>query len=155
MLWLSLQFLLGLSLLVGGGGLLVRGAAAIAGSLGVPSVVIGMTVVAFGPSMPELVVALTGSATGAGAIAFGNVVGSNIFNILLVLGLAATLSPIDVPARGPLSLSIALATSLLLLVLIHRGGLNLKRRDGVFLLAVFVAYLLLVAVYDRLDLPAG
>ncbi len=138
-----------------GGNLVVGAAVEIAARLGLDQATVGLTVVAVGTTLPELSTSLLAARRGEADLAIGNVVGSNIFNILLVLGLAAAVTPIDIPERGPLSLSIALAMSLLLLILIHRGGLNLNRREGIFLLLVFAAYLLLITFYDRLDLLPG
>ena len=84
----------GLTLLLIGGTALVRGASGVAQSLGVPPVVIGLTVVAFGTSAPELVVTVIGALRGESDIAFGNVLGSNLANLGLVLGLAALMQPI-------------------------------------------------------------
>src|SRR6056297_1720854 len=84
----------GLALLIGGGGLLVRGASAIAASLGISPMVVGLTIVGFGTSAPELVVNILGAIEGETEIAFGNVVGSNISNMGLVLGAAALMAPI-------------------------------------------------------------
>ena len=84
----------GLVFLLIGGDFLVRGAVALAQRLSVPPLVIGLTVVAFGTSSPELVVSLDAVISGAPEIAIGNVVGSNIANILLVLGLSAVIVPI-------------------------------------------------------------
>ena len=81
------QLLLGLVLLVGGGELLVRGASRVAATLGISPLVIGLTVVAFGTSAPELAVSLNAGLSGNPDIAAGNVIGSNIFNVLFILGL--------------------------------------------------------------------
>ena len=88
--------LLGLLLLVGGGALLVRGASEIASNFGISPLVIGLTVVGFGTSAPELVVNTIGAATGETDLAFGNVVGSNISNLALVLGAVALMMPITI-----------------------------------------------------------
>ena len=88
--------LLGLILLLGGGALLVRGACQIANAYGVSPLVIGLTVVGFGTSAPELVVNVIGASSGATDLAFGNVVGSNISNLALVLGAAAIMTPITI-----------------------------------------------------------
>ncbi len=85
---------LGIALLIGGGTLLVRGASEIAANLGVSPLVVGLTVVGFGTSAPELVVNVVGAMRGATGLAFGNVVGSNISNLGLVLGAAALMTPI-------------------------------------------------------------
>ena len=83
----------GLVLLVGGAELLVRGASRLAAAVGISPLVIGLTVVAFGTSSPELAVSLQSALTGDGQMAVGNVVGSNIFNILIIVGLAALITP--------------------------------------------------------------
>jgi cation:H+ antiporter len=84
----------GLLLLIGGGEWLVRGASRLASLLGVPPVVIGLSVVAFGTSAPELAVSVLSAYRGQPDIAVGNVVGSNIVNILLILGLSAVVAPL-------------------------------------------------------------
>ena len=96
MLWHTLTLLAGLVVLSGGGEALVRGATRLAQACGVSALVIGLTVVAFGTSAPELAVSLVACIKNEDAIAVGNVVGSNSANILLVLGLAATLVPVAV-----------------------------------------------------------
>lgn len=98
-MWMVLLSLLGgLVLLIVGGELLVSGAAKLAARFGVPALVIGLTVVAFGTSAPELMVTLSAAWEGGGAanLALGNVVGSNIFNVLLILGVCAMLAPLVV-----------------------------------------------------------
>ncbi len=95
-LWPSLQLLGGLILPQGGGEALVAGAGIIAAGLGVPRVVVGLMVVAFGTSAPESLVGVTGTATGAGGVAFGDVVRANIINIAFTLGMTATIRPLVV-----------------------------------------------------------
>lgn len=90
----------GFALLIAAGELLVRGAVSIAAYFGIPSLVIGLTIVAFGTSAPELVISLKAALTGHGDIAVGNVVGSNIANILLVLGMPALLKAIPCDTDG-------------------------------------------------------
>ena len=94
-------FLVGLILLVGGAELLVRGASSLAAAAGVSPLIVGLTVVAFGTSAPELAVSVRSalSSQAAADIAIGNIVGSNICNVLLVLGLAAVISPLSVSTR--------------------------------------------------------
>lgn len=86
--------ILGLGILVAGGELMVRGSADLAAALGVPSIVIGLTVVAFGTSAPELAVSLNAAFQGNANISISNVVGSNIFNVLLILGVSALITPL-------------------------------------------------------------
>ena len=93
MLVQTLLLLVGLALLLSGGESLVRGASALARRLGLSEVVIGLTVVAFGTSAPELVVSVSAALSGQAGLALGNVVGSNIGNILLILGASAVAGP--------------------------------------------------------------
>ena len=86
----------GLAVLVFGAELLVRGAARLAGALGIAPLIIGLTVVAFGTSAPELAVSLKSAFAGQADIALGNVVGSNIFNVLFILGVSALITPLVV-----------------------------------------------------------
>jgi cation:H+ antiporter len=110
----------GLVLLVIGAELLVRGAAFAALALGISPLVIGLTVVSFGTSAPELVTGLVAAARGEPGIVVGNVVGSNLFNVLVILGLAAVIAPlavdrqlvrVDVPVMVALSLAVPSETA--------------------------------------------
>ena len=127
-------FIGGLALLLLGGDLLVRGAARIAEDLGVPHLIVGLSVVAFATSAPELFTSLNAAFQGYGEIAIGNVIGSNIANILLVLGLPALVCA--VPCNRPLVLtnaSIMLAASLIFVAFCLYG--EITRIAGVFLFA--------------------
>ncbi len=95
-----LLLILGLATLVVTGDLLVRGAVGLSNRMGIPPLVIGLTVVAFGTSAPELVVSLSAAAEGAPGLSIGNVVGSNITNILFVLGVPALFFSIDCKQTG-------------------------------------------------------
>jgi len=132
-------FVLGLVLLVVGAEALVRGASRIAATLGISPLVIGLTVVAFGTSAPELAVSTSSALGGNTDVAIGNVVGSNIFNVLFILGLSAMIAPLAV-ARQILRFDVPLmiGVSLLLLVLALDGRVGLI--DGVALTAGIVAY---------------
>jgi cation:H+ antiporter len=92
-------FIAGLALLIVGGELLVRGASSLASAVGISPLVVGLTVVAFGTSAPELAVSVNSALKGQAEIAVGNVLGSNIFNVLLILGLAAAIRPLVVSAQ--------------------------------------------------------
>ncbi len=131
--------LLGLAALVGGGKLLVNSAVYIAKLFAVPEVVIGLTIVAVGTSLPELVTSVIAALHGEKDIAIGNVVGSNIFNILAILGLAPMISPIYAPGLSYIDLGLMLVLSLLLYPLMKTGGI-LSRREGTFLFLVYAAY---------------
>ncbi|AUM74540.1 calcium/sodium antiporter [Paracoccus jeotgali] len=120
-----LLILAGLALLVLGGEYLVRGAVALALRLGIAPVIVGLTVLAFGTSAPELIVSVAAAARGAPGIALGNVIGSNIANILLILGATALIAP--VLGRDPelrRSWGYTMLASLLLIVLCFAGPLR-------------------------------
>jgi cation:H+ antiporter len=135
-----LAIALGIALLVGGAELLVRGASAIAGRLGVAPVVIGLTVVALGTSAPELAIGVRAAAGGDTEVAFGNVLGSNIANVLLILGSAAVISSLSVAQRiVRLDVPIVIAVSVAVFLLAVDG--NVGRIDGALLLVVLVVYL--------------
>jgi cation:H+ antiporter len=137
----GLLFVLGLGLLVAGAELLVRGAARLAALTGLSPLVVGLTVVAFGTSAPELAVSVRAALEGqAGAdLALGNVVGSNIFNVLLILGASAVVTPLAVTrklVRFDVPLMIGASLFVLLLALDGRIG----RGEGLLLFAGIVAY---------------
>ncbi len=142
---LPVQFLLivaGLVLLILGAEGLVRGGVAIARSLGISEWFIGISIVAVGTSLPEIVSSVIAARRGHGEMAIGNVFGSNIFNILMVLGTASAIHPLNI--REPIHPDLLFTTGLtcLLLVLIKLED-KLVKRDGVILLACYVAYILL------------
>jgi len=136
-------FLAGLALLLVGADVLVRGASRLSLSLGIAPLVVGLTVVAFGTSAPELAVSIKGALTGQTDIALGNVVGSNIFNILFILGLTALLAPLVVD-RQLIRQEVPILIGISALV----GWMALDRRlslvDGAVLVAILVAYTLLL-----------
>ena len=133
-----LGLLAGLSLVILGAELLVRGAARAAAALGVSPLLIGLTVVAYGTSAPELAVSVSAGLTGRPALALANVVGSNVFNVLAIVGLAALLSPIAADARVVRrEVPIMLAATVGTMLLAADGALT--RGDGAVLLAGLVA----------------
>jgi len=140
-------FVLGLAGLFLGGDWLVRGASGIARGLGVPPLVIGLTIVGFGTSAPEMLVSVQAALAGAGGIAIGNVLGSNIANILLILGIAALMGPIAAPfARLRADLAWMTGSALLLVPLFLDG--RLTRAEG-GLLALGIAVYLALAFRRR------
>ena len=136
-----LQIVLGVGILLLCGDLLVRGAVALAVRLGIPTMVIGLTIVAFGTSAPELVVSLRASVQGLPGIAIGNVVGSNIVNILLVLGLPAMIctTDCDLPLARR-NVIYVIGASLLFIVLCLSG--TLRFWHGAILFAAMIVYLI-------------
>jgi len=135
----ALYLLLGFGLLYLGGELLVRGAAALGLRFGLSPLVVGLTIVAFGTSSPELVVALDAAIRGYSEVAIGNVVGSNICNTGLILGIAALIHPLKVESKVvKFDAPIALVATVALFVMLYDGVL--ARIDGALLLAGIVAY---------------
>jgi cation:H+ antiporter len=136
---LLLLFAGGLIALIAGANLLVRGASTLAAVLGISPLVIGLTVVAFGTSAPEMAVSVQSSWSGKTDLAVGNVVGSNIFNVLFILGLSALIAPLVVAEQlVRKEVPIMIGASLLLLV-VAQGGL-ISRAEGGILFGLVVAY---------------
>ena len=138
-LWL----VVGLAMLLLGAQLLVDGASDIARQLGVSEVVIGILLIAFGTSLPELAVSLISALKGEYGLAIGNIVGSNIFNMLAVIGAAATISPLTLePDVLSLHVFVMVAFTLVLFAMTYdyEGKSELSRIEGVALLAAFLAY---------------
>jgi len=134
-----LLFLAGLVFLIAGAEALVRGASRLAAALGVSPLVIGLTIVAVGTASPEIAVSINAAASGQGDLMLGNVLGSNIFNILLILGLAAVVAPITIAEQlirkdAPIMLGVSLFT----LVLAADGAMGWL--DGALLLLGLIAY---------------
>ena len=137
--WTFVALLLGLVCLVGGAELLVRGAASIASRLGIAPVIIGLTVVAFGTSAPELAVSVSAGFGGEGEVAFGNVAGSNIVNILLILGGSAVIGSLAVSQRI-IRLDIPLLVGVSLVALVMSLDNEIGRIDGAILFAGIITY---------------
>ena len=129
----------GLALLVGGAEWLVKGAAAIAIRLGIQPVIIGLTVVAFGTSAPELAVSVGAAMSGSTDLAFGNVVGSNIANILLILGASAVIGGLAVSQRI-VQIDVPLLIGASIAALVMSLDNKIGRIDGVLLFAGVIAY---------------
>ncbi len=135
-----LLFLLGLVALVVGAEWLVRGSSRLAAALGVSPLVIGLTVVAFGTSSPELAVSVQASWSGQADLALGNVVGSNVFNVLFILGISAVITPLAVAHQLlRLDVPVMIAVSVLTLVLGLDGAID--RTDGILFVAGLLGYL--------------
>ena len=154
----DILMLVGGALLIAlGAHLLVNSATEIAKSLGVPESVIGLTVVALGTSLPELVTAITSLMKGHGALSLGNIIGANIFNLVLVSGVSVTINPFTVPMTSSLfgqnaSLVLDLPIVFLVMAILTiptaiRG--KLSRWQGISLLAIYAAYLVLQFVFVK------
>ena len=138
--WRDLAFVVvGLGLLVLGSRALVSGAVSIATDLGVSETIIGLSIVAIGTSLPELATSIVAAFKGEGDLAIGNAVGSNLFNALGILGVAAVLRPLDAAGIGGADLGMMLATAVLILPLAW-SGYELSRHEGALLLALYAGY---------------
>ena len=132
--------LVGLVGLIVGSNIFVDNATAIAKILGISDAVIGLTIVAGGTSMPELATSIVAARKGNSGIAIGNVLGSNVFNILFILGVTGVISPMSIQGITPLDLSM-LIISMILLWLFSYTKLTIERWEGVVLTALFVGYM--------------
>lgn len=140
----------GLVLLVAGAEVLVRGAAKLAAQFGIPPLIIGLTVVAFGTSAPETAVSVQAALDGSGDLAIGNVVGSNIANVLFILGLTALIAPLIVSRQLiRLDVPIMIGASLLTFGLAWDGSLS--KLDGAILFTGIVAYTVFLIISSRKD----
>jgi len=142
-LWTIITIITGLLLLIGGSQVLLTGAVGIAEYFGVSEAVIGLTLVAVGTSLPELSISVIAALRRHADVAVGNVLGSNIFNLLGILGISAFLQPLPVHVRVlQFDQWVMLGTSLLLLLFLYTG-LRLSRLEGAILLFGYVAYVVL------------
>lgn len=145
-------FALGLVLLTVGADVLVKGAAHMAGSLGISPLIIGLTVVAFGTSAPELAVSTASAWNGQADLALGNVVGSNIFNVLFILGISALIAPLLVQQQLiRVDVPVMIGCSVLLLLLGLDGRIG--HLDGVVLFAGLLGYILFLLRTARRESP--
>ncbi|MBQ9679016.1 MAG: calcium/sodium antiporter [Prevotella sp.] len=139
--WLSVMYvILGLALLVVGSNVFVDSASEVAYALGVNEGVVGLTVVAGGTSLPELATSVVAARKGQSAIAIGNVIGSNVFNILLILGLTATISPLQIQGITMVDLCMMLG-SVVLVWLFSRTKYTVERWEGAVLVVGYLIYL--------------
>ena len=141
--FLVIATVVGLGLVVGGAMIAVEGAKTIATEIGIPQKVIGLTVVAIGTSLPELITSVVAAKKGETDIAVGNIVGSNIFNVLMVAGLSAVKMPLPFASEGVSFLTdglIALGAVTMLSLFAYLPGHKIKRWHGVVMLLGFVAY---------------
>jgi cation:H+ antiporter len=146
LIWLSLAA--GLALLLGGGEALVKGSVAVASRLGVSPLLIGLTLVGFGTSTPELVASIQAALIGAPGIAVGNVVGSNIANILLILGVAAIILPVATTKEAFRRDGAVLIGASLLMVAVVLWGV-IGRGTGLAFLALLAAYTIYTYLTER------
>lgn len=130
----------GLACLIIGSTIFVNGASELAASLGVEPAIIGLTIVAMGTSLPELATSVVSATKGDSGIAIGNVIGSNVFNILFILGVTGIICPLDIKGITTVDLSV-MVLSMILLWLFSYTKLEIERWEGAVLVAVFVGYM--------------
>ena len=132
--------LVGLGCLVLGSNLFVDGATTVAKTLGVSDAIIGLTIVAGGTSLPELATSAVAARKGNSGIAIGNVLGSNVFNILLILGVTGVISPMTIQGIGIVDLSVLLG-SMVLLWFLSFTKYTLSRLEGALLASTYIIYM--------------
>ena len=135
----GLMIVIGIAMLIGGGIIFVDGAVDLARLFGINEVIIGLTVVAIGTSMPELATSAVAALKGESDIAIGSVVGSNLFNILAVLGITATIHPVSANGLELADFGVMLFLALLMLPFAYTG-LRVSRREGLVLLLIYIGY---------------
>ena len=144
--WLSLIYVIGGAVAIKfGGDFVVNSAVAIAAAMGMSQTLIGLTIVALGTSLPELATSVVAAKKGELDMAVGNVVGSNVFNILMILGVAASLSEITFLHENIIDIAILLAFSLITWLLCWTKG-KLEKKEGFLMIALYVAYVVYICV---------
>ncbi|SOC37801.1 calcium/sodium antiporter [Salinicoccus kekensis] len=143
--WASLIIVLivGLAGIILGGELVVSSATEIAIALGMSQALVGLTIVAIGTSLPEMVTSIMAAVKGETDMAMGNLVGSGIFNILLVLGLSATVAPLAVSSVIIIDIFVMIAATILVFVM-SKSSYHLNRVEGGFLFAIYIVYLVYI-----------
>ena len=131
--------IVGFVLLIKGADFFVEGSSAVAKRLRIPSMIIGMTIVAMGTSLPECAVSVTASLTGNNSLAISNAVGSNIFNILMVLGIAASISPVALITVNLIDILVLIGFSILVLVYAITNR-KVTRTEGASMVCLYLIY---------------
>jgi len=140
--WVSLIFFLyfGLGLVIVGSSFVVKGATQIATNLGISERIIGLTIVAFGTSLPELSTSIVAAVKKQDDLAIGNIVGSNIYNMLFIGGLTAVICPVSYSSTFQFDSLVCIASSLLLLLLLLNKTHRIQRTSGILMLILYSAY---------------
>lgn len=135
--------ILGLAAIIFGGNLVVNNGTQIAYSLGMSETLVGLTIIAIGTSLPELVTSITAALKKESEIALGNIVGSNIFNILFVLGASATIAPLTVDDKVFMDVILMIALTVVLLIF-SRTRFRIGKREGLVLAVAYIIYLIFI-----------
>ena len=143
---LVLVFLvIGFVLLIKGADFFVEGSSSVAKRLHVPSIIIGLTIVAMGISLPELVTSIVAARKNEVDMALGNVIGSNIFNILLILGVAAAISPVTFIMENIIDIIILIIMSTVVWIFAWTSK-KINRKEGIIMLLVYVVYMVYICI---------
>lgn len=144
--WKSLVFIIGGMIAIKfGGDFVVNGASSIASSMGLSQTLIGLTIVAMGTSLPELVTSLVAAKKGEVDMALGNVIGSDIFNILFVLGIATVISPISFLMENVIDIILLIIMSVIVLAFAWTKQ-QINRKEGILMLLMYAAYMVYICV---------
>lgn len=137
--------LVGFVLLIKGADFFVEGSSSVARALRIPSMIVGLTIVAMGTSLPEFVTSVVAARKNEVDMAFGNVIGSNIFNILFILGVTAAISPVSFIMENVVDSILLVLVSILVWVFAW-SRLHIEKKEGVVLLALYAVYLVYICV---------
>ena len=137
--------IIGFVLLIKGADFFVEGSSAVAKRLRIPSMIIGMTIVAMGTSLPELVTSIVAARKDEVDMALGNVLGSNIFNILLVLGVASAISPVGFALENIIDIAFLIIISAITLVFAWTSK-EINRKEGIIMLVLYAAYMVYICM---------
>ena len=137
--------IVGFVLLIKGADFFVEGSSAVAKRLRIPSMIIGMTIVAMGTSLPELVTSIVAAKKDEVDMAVGNVIGSNIFNILLVLGVAAAISPVGFIIENMIDIAFLILISVITLVFAWTSK-EINRKEGIIILLLYAVYMVYICM---------
>ena len=137
--------IVGLAAIIFGGDMVVNNATTIALSIGMSETLVGLTIVAVGTSLPELITSITAALKKESEIALGNIVGSNIFNILLVIGASATITPLAVDSKIFFDL-IFMILFMVVLLIFSRTKFKISKIEGIILAAVYIAYVVYIII---------
>ena len=145
-IWKCLLFIIGGMIAIKyGGDFVVNGASAIASSLGLSQTLIGLTIIAMGTSLPELVTSIVAAKKDEVDMAVGNVIGSNIFNILLVLGVAAAISPVGFMMENMIDIAFLILVSVMTLIFAWTSQ-KINRKEGILMLLIYAAYMVYICM---------
>ena len=140
-----LLLVLGFVLLIKGADYFVDGASSVAKKFRIPSIIIGFTIVAMGTSLPELVTSIVAARKDEVDMALGNVIGSNIFNILLVLGVASAISPVGFALENIIDIAFLIIISAITLVFAWTSK-EISRKEGIIMLVLYAAYMVYICM---------